>query len=448
MSTNRAPVRTSMARAALILLAVLLVAGCDTFFGAPEPPPLPGERLSVLRLGEKIVVDETAASVPVRLPRPYVNKEWPQAGGYPGNAMHHLALRDTLAKAWSADIGESASRGQRMLNPPVAANGRVFTIDAGSTVTAFALSDGKRLWRVDLTPEDDDDDLFGGGLGYWQGVLYVTTPFAKVIALDEATGAVRWETRLPAPMRVPPAISDGRVFVVTIDSQLFVLAADDGRRLWGHQVVPGPAQLLGGPTPAVLGTVMVVAFSSGELYAFQVETGRVLWTDQLAGLAGGGVGEVLTDIHGRPLIDRDLVFAVSYAGTFAAIDLRRGGRAWDIDIGSAQTPWVAGDFLYVLTNDAELVCLLRRDGRVRWITPLPKYEDPEDLEGPIHWSGPVLGGDRLLLTNSLGEAYSVSPYSGKILGRFDLPARTFQAPIIVDGTLLFVSDNAELIALR
>jgi outer membrane protein assembly factor BamB len=324
----------------------------------------------------------------------------------------------------------------------------VFTIDAGSTVTAFSLADGSEQWQVDLTPDEEDDDLFGGGLGWWRGTLYVTTPFARVFALDEATGAVRWETAVAAPMRVPPAVSDGRVFVMTIDNELVVLAADDGRRLWNHQAVGGPAQLLGGPTPAVLGTVMVAAFSSGELFAFQVETGRILWSDQLAGLAAGGIGDVLTDIHGRPLIDRDLAFAVSYAGSFAGIDLRRGGRAWDVNLASSQTPWVAGDYLYLVTADAELVCVLRRDGRIRWITALPKYEDPEDLSGPILWSGPVLGGDRLLLTNSLGEAYSVSPYSGKILGRFDLPAPTYQAPIIVDGTLLFISDNAELIALR
>jgi outer membrane protein assembly factor BamB len=311
------------------------------------------------------------------------------------------------------------------------------------------MSDGNMLWQVDLTPEDEaGDDLFGGGLGYWNGTLYVTTPFLKVIALDPASGERRWEAGIPGLVHAPPAISDGRVFVLTVDDQLFVLAADDGRQLWTYQAPSEPTVLLGGPTPAVLGTVMVAAFSTGELFAFQVETGQVLWSEQLGALGPSGLSATLTDIRGAPLIDRDLSFAVSYAGTLAAMDLRRGGRAWDAGIASAQTPWIAGDFLYLLTNDSELVCITRADGRVRWTRPLPRYEDPQEREGPIYWSGPVLGGDRLLVTSSVGDAYSVSPYTGAVLGRFELPARTFVAPIIADGTLFFLSDNAELVALR
>jgi outer membrane protein assembly factor BamB len=436
-------------RAALALLfASALLAGCDTFFGAPEAPPLPGKRISVLKMGEQLAPDASLAALQVKLPPPWRNPEWPQAGGYSSHAMHHLALPDSLSLAWTADTGTAASSDQGLLNPRVVADGRVYTIDAGSTVSAFAIGDGHEVWQTDFTPEDEDDDLFGGGLGYWQGTLYVTTPFATVLALDPATGEKRWQVSLPAPMHVPPAISDGRVFVITMDDQLFVLAADDGRQLWSYQAVSEPTTLLGGPTPAVLGTVAVAAFSSGEVMAFQVETGRLLWSEQLAGLGAGGLAGTLTDVHGRPIIDRDRAFATSYAGTTASVDLRRGDRAWDVSVGSAQTPWVAGDFLYLLSNESELVCLTRADGRIRWVTQLPVFEDPEDREGPIFWSGPVLAGDRLLVTNSVGYAYSVSPYTGDLLGRFELPARTFQAPIVADEMLFFLSDNAELIALH
>ena len=73
-----------------------------------------------------------------------------------------------------------------------------------------------------------------------------------------------------------------------------------------------------------------------------------------------------------------------------SIDLRTGERAWTRDIGGVQTPWVAGDFLFLLTNSQELIAVSRRDGRIRWITPMPRWEDPEDREDPIVWSGPVL----------------------------------------------------------
>ena len=96
------------------------------------------------------------------------------------------------------------------------------------------------------------------------------------------------------------------------------------------------------------------------------------------------------------MIDRDRVFAISHSGRMVAIDLRRGDRVWEQEIASSHGPWVAGDYIYVLANDNELVCLTRNEGKVRWVQQLPQYDDPEKRKDPILWAGPVLGGDRLI----------------------------------------------------
>src|SRR3546814_6297845 len=79
-------------------------------------------------------------------------------------------------------------------------------------------------------------------------------------------------------------------------------------------------------------------------------------------------------------------------------------------------PWAAVDCIYLVTNDGHLVCLLRHDGRIHWVTPLQRFADPEDQEERIRWLGPVLAGDRLIIAGSHGEVLSVSPYDGKPLG--------------------------------
>jgi outer membrane protein assembly factor BamB len=243
-------------------------------------------------------------------------------------------------------------------------------------------------------------------------------------------------------------VSDGRVFAVTVDNQLEVRAASDGRALWSHSGTPESAGLLGGASPAVEGDVVVAAYSSGELVALRVENGRQLWTDSLASARRTDALSALADIRGRPVIDRGRVFAISHSGRMVAIDLRTGERLWEQDIGGTEAPWVAGDFIYVISNDSELVCLTRRDGRVRWVQELPRYTDLKAKKGALIWSGPILGGDRLIVVASNGEALSLSPYTGAPLGRVKLPDGTYLTPIIANETLFVLTDAADLIAMR
>jgi outer membrane protein assembly factor BamB len=443
---NRAGINRRRGIAALLLLAGLSV---GLYACSGEKIPLPGQRVSVLQLNKELTADPSLAETPVRLPRPYVNKDWAQAGGNQAHAMYHLAAgTGVLKKVWSASVGSSADDENRLLAEPIVADGKVFTLDSESLVRVFDAETGKRIWENDLTPDTDDDDLFGGGLAVADGKVFVTTPFAKVIALDEKSGKKVWEVDAPSPMRAPPAVSDGRLFAVTIDNQLVVYATDDGRRLWSNTGVEEAAGFLGGATPAVLGDVVVAAYTSGDLLAFDVVTGRSLWSDNLAGRTGGNAIAALTDIRGRPVIDRDRAIAIGNGGVMAAIDLHRGGRIWDNGLGGTQEPWVAGDFLYVLTSNSEVICLTRDDGRIKWLQSLPPFEDMESKEDPIYWSGPVLVEDRLLVTGSNGVAVALSPYTGKILGKQELPDRSHLPPVVANKTIYMLSDDADLIALR
>jgi outer membrane protein assembly factor BamB len=249
-------------------------------------------------------------------------------------------------------------------------------------------------------------------------------------------------------MRTGPAIADGRVYVVTIDNNLYALAEDDGRRLWTHNGLNETAGLLGTATPAVAENLVIVVYSSGEIYGLRADTGRTLWSDTLAGQIRTGAVATLADIRGRPVIDRDAAIAISNSGTIAALELKTGSRLWDTNYGGNQAPWVAGDYVYVLTTDQELLCLTRDAGKVRWVTQLPKYEDPETSTNPILWHGPVLASNRLILTSTASSALAVSPYTGKLLGEIKLPSPTHLPPVVAKGTLFILSDNADLIALR
>jgi len=431
---------------ASLLLFSLGLAGCGWFDSKKQP--LPGERISVLSLDRQLEPDPDLAKIAMTLPAPVVNPDWPEVGGYPDHAMQHLSLPDKLTRVWKTSTGEGASRYTRVLSQPIVAKGRIYAMDGGVQVSAYDAATGDRLWQVDLKPDEERGNSFGGGVAFWNDRLFASTGYAQVVALDPANGKVIWRSGVGSPVRSAPTVSDGRVFVVTVENELVVLATDDGRRLWVHNAIPETASLLGSASPAVEGEVVVAAYSSGEIYALTVETGRPLWSDNLAATRSVDAVSTLADIRGMPVIDRGRVFAASHSGRMAAIDLRSGERAWEQDLGSTHRLWVAGDYVFGLSNDNALICLTRNEGKVRWVSQLPSYQDEKKKKDPMVWAGPVLGSDRLIVLSSDGEALSVSPYTGDPLGREEMSAGGYVAPVIADNSLYVLTDDAELSAYR
>lgn len=439
---------------AVLLVALIApsLAGCDLlpdWLGAPDnETPLPGERISILTLEEQLEPDPDLANTDVRLPPPYVNRAWPQPGGNAQNEMGHLAGADRLQLVWSADAGEGDGRDERILSGPVVADDRVYTIDSEMMVSAFDVRNGSRLWSVDLELDEESSSALGGGIAYDGGRLYVTTGYGHVLALDGRTGAVIWRSPVGAPFRAAPTVADGHVFAVAFDNQLFVLSVADGSVQWSHTGIAETAGLLGAANPAVADGVVVAPYSSGEVFAFRVEDGRELWSDTLILQGRLGATGQLMDIDASPVILDGTVYTVSYGGRVLATDLDSGRRIWNQEIAGQETPWVAGDWLYLVTIHGEVVCASRTDGRVRWVHQLPRFEDPEEKSGAIVWSGPVLLGDRLILTGSHGVAVAISPYTGNLLGQQELPAGGRLPPVIAQGTVYLLTEDADLLALR
>lgn len=431
--------------AAILLIAIPLT-GCNAWFGK-EDPPLPGERLPVMLNPSEIEVDPDLQSVAIVLPPPVSNPDWPQADGYANHAMHHLQIAEVPQLQWRANIGSGIRSGRPRLPPPVVGDGKVFAMDSRSQVSAFTANGGELVWRSELAPPKERHHT-PGGIAFEAGRVFATTGFAQVIALDAQTGEEMWRSKVDSPVHAPPTVRDGRVFAVSLNNTLYALDAGDGRELWTFDGIPEMAAVIGGASPAVDSDVIVAAFSSGELVALRVENGRVLWTDSLASLRRTDELGSISHIRASPVIDRGRVYALSYGGMMAAVDLRNGRRLWDASIGGLERPWVAGDMVYVMTVERDLIALDRDSGRVYWATRLPAFKNPDKRKGPIFWSGPVLASDRLVVTGSSGEVLAVSPYTGEVLGKIDLPSDVTVAPVVAGGTLYFVNKNAELLAYR
>jgi outer membrane protein assembly factor BamB len=437
---------TFYSRLALVTL-LALCAGCGS--KSEIGTKLKGDRLPVLAFEQTLEVDPALRDVPITLPPPFANADWPQSGGSPGKSMVHVTVGARLSKVWQHSIGNGDSRRRKLLSTPVVAAGRLYAIDTKSNITALDAVSGRVLWQRQIKVEKRSQNVaFGGGVAFDNGLLFATTGYGVTVALEAATGAEKWRHDLEIPLRGAPSVADGKVFVVTQDNQLVALSADKGVQMWDAVAIVENAGLLGAAPPAISGDTMVIGYSSGELNAIKTDTGQVTWQDNLARTSRLTALASLTDIDASPVIDRGRVFAIGHGGRMVALDLATGERVWERSLGGVSTPWVAGDFLFAVTTDGEVVALTRRDGRIRWVTQLQRYEDVDGRKGRVAWQGPLLASDRLLLTSSNGHVISLSPYTGEVLSSLKTGDGSWLPPILANGMMYVLTTDGNVIAYK
>jgi outer membrane protein assembly factor BamB len=457
--------RRVAALAALALSAVSL-AGCGTLgrlnpFDRDEEGPQAtaseGRRISIVAFDQTVTPAEALQGVDFSLPEPLALADWPLPGGVPEQSVEHVQAAPNFDVAWRRSVGGGANRRRHVTAPPVAAGGRVYTMDGEAMVVASDAATGQSVWRANLQPrEGRDKEAFGGGLAYADGVLYVASGFRFVAALDAATGAVKWRTPVESPIHAAPTVSGGRVFVVSTDNVLTALNAADGSPGWTYQALAESARILSASTPAVTGDTVIAPFSSGELVALRATNGNDLWTEVLSRASRTSALSEIRDIPGRPIVSRGTVFAGSHSGVFSAIDVRTGSRLWTLPVVSITTPWAAGDVVYIVSRAGEVMAVARDSGQVYWIRDL--NEGRERRTGGFlrigrrtirpTWSGPVLASNRLVLVNTFGEAVALNPKTGATEKTVSLGAPAFITPIAVNGTVYAVTDDASLVAIR
>ena len=433
-----------------VVVLALALGSCGVLKPGKKPgTPTIGERIPVLNYESRAVAESELQDLAVVLPVATTNADWAQSGGSASKSNGQLTLPENFSRAWTASIGKGSSGTRRLNAGPIVMAGKLYTMDTAGDVRAFDAKTGQPAWTARITmPKKNSNAAFGGGVGGGDGRVFATTGYGIVAAFDAATGTEIWRKTMTTPLRGAPTVSGNRLFVLTQDNQLYALSADKGEPLWNVAGTVEVAGLLGAGSPAVALDTVVVGFSSGELNALRAENGRTVWADALARTGRSTAMAALSDIDASPVIDRGRVYAIGHGGRLAVLEMATGQRVWERNFAGTSTPWVAGEFVYLVTTEGEVVCLTRGDGKVRWVYQLQHFAKPKKKSDPIQWSGPVLASEQLIVVGSNKEMVTISPYTGKLIRTTKLGAAAFLPPIVADNMAYLLTDDGKVTAYR
>lgn len=126
------------------------------------------------------------------------------------------------------------------------------------------------------------------------GVLYSTTAWSKVIAVDAATGKLKWEydPKVPGETAIKAccdvinrgaAYDDGKIYAATLDGRLIALDAKTGKLIWSAQTLDKgwPYTITGAPRvgkgKVFIGNGGADLGARGYVSAYDAKTGKLAW---------------------------------------------------------------------------------------------------------------------------------------------------------------------------
>jgi outer membrane protein assembly factor BamB len=341
-------------------------------------------------------------------------------------------------------VPRASKRNVRPAVPPIVHNGQIYVYDTAGTVTALAAGGGK-AWSFSLAPEGEKSRPAGGGIAADGSAVFAATGFGQLVALDAASGGRIWTFDMSAPAHSAPTAANGKVFVVSATNVLHAVNQADGTEAWQYPGIPETAGVLSAASPAVSGSIVVVPYSSGEVIAFDAESGEPKWADAVVRSTRTLAVSGLTDVAASPVIYDGVVYATGVSGRTIAVRVSDGERLWEENIGSASTPAVSGNAMFVVDLQDNMVALDRMTGTVFWRTALPVVRKKRFFSV---WAGPTLAGGVLWAVSNDRKMVGVDPALGSIVVERELPSPAYVKPIAAAGQLILLSADGSLAAFR
>jgi alcohol dehydrogenase (cytochrome c) len=149
------------------------------------------------------------------------------------------------------------SSGGELETSPIVADGLMYVTEPPATVTALDVKAGRPVWSWSRPMPKDLRTLgfppTNRGLAVLGENVYVGTLDNHVVALDAASGAVRWDVQIAENslgycITAAPLAIDGKIIVGVSGGEagvrgfLDALDAETGERLWRFWTIPGPGE--------------------------------------------------------------------------------------------------------------------------------------------------------------------------------------------------------------
>lgn len=227
-----------------------------------------------------------------------------------------------------------------------------------------------------------------------------------------------------------PSISNGIVYVSSLDNYVYALDVDTGGSLKWKYKTDGWGVQTSISTPAISGNILFVGGIGGDknVYALDANTGVLKWKY----LTGDVIGS-------SPTVSGGVVYIGSGDSNLYAFDANNGSLLWKYKTGSAvlSSPAVSGGVVYVGSYDTYIYALDASTGTLVW-----RYRT-----GGVVISSPAVSGGVVYVGSDDTYIYALDANTGVLKWKYKTGAKVAASSAISGGVVYIGSSDGYLYAL-
>lgn len=339
-----------------------------------------------------------------------------------------------LELVWSSYATEGIDQ-QFLLIEPLLLKSRIVTAGRDGTVSVVSKDSGEILAEIDL------DTTISGGVGGDENIWLLASTDGKVIAIDAKTNKLAWKVKAPSEVLSRPVLYKNAAFVRTVDGQVVSLGLDAGKINWSYKQTEPALTLRGSSSPVIARDRIFVGLANGRLVALAPDDGEIIWDIALAVPQGYSEIQRLVDIDGHAELFGHVLYAASYQGRVAAVDVQRGQFLWTRSFSSHTGVTLDAKTLYSSDDLSHVWALDRYNGATLW---------KQDKLHARNVTRPVLIGDYIVVGDFEGYLHVMSRFDGHFVARVQVGGSDednmgedgILAPPVIDGDNILVSTRS------
>ena len=310
-----------------------------------------------------------------------------------------------LQPVFSTNIGNKKASKKDPLDLQIGYdNSQIVTASRGGELTGFDNA-GTQLWSVNV-----GEQITGGvALDPLSQTAVISTRSGQVIAFDSGTGERRWQQQLSGSVLAPALITNNRVVLSANDGFLHGLSLQTGQSVWQFATQVPDISVRGSAKPTLLDAqTALIATADGRLHAITIDNGLPLWSRRIGVGVGSSEVERMSDVDGKPIVDNNELFAISYSGQLIGIDLASTQVKFVNDLASLKALAVNNRQVIATSLDGKVVAYDRNSGETMWESDALAYRN---------LSNPVMIGNYIAVGDLDGVVHLFDPATGNIVSR-------------------------------